>query len=379
MSPVETGTGQGGRRVRDQRVDFFRGAALLMVLTDHVEIMNGLKILSSWTLQGLGLSNCAEVFVFLSGYTYGMVYGVRLLQKGFFRVLRTSLWRAFQIYGASLLVLTAVIISVPFLRTVSHLFSGWPRPGSSFTDELVAGLLMSSRLVILNTLTLYVILIPLGALQLWLLNRNRLTAFSAVVVSTGLYAWTQWDPSLNLIRWTDGQVWYFNPFSWQFLFFLGMVCSRMRFDRWTARMKTTVTAGTVALTAAVLLDTLSPQYRFLQRVSTEWPFLTSRATAGPLLIIHFLAVAWLATSIVSRHSRLFENRVVRWVSGYGRHSLFFYSVGVVLSFLSIGLFAWFDGTLPVVILVIADLVVVSVAAHWCWNTSVRTLASWRVG
>ena len=59
-----------GVAVRDLRVDFFRGLALFMILVDHVVA----DPISRFTYQKFGFSDAAEIFVFLSGVSCGIVY-----------------------------------------------------------------------------------------------------------------------------------------------------------------------------------------------------------------------------------------------------------------------------------------------------------------
>ena len=56
---------------RDLRLDFFRGLALFCIFIDHLPT----TIMAEFTLQSLMLSDAAEVFILISGYTAGMVYG----------------------------------------------------------------------------------------------------------------------------------------------------------------------------------------------------------------------------------------------------------------------------------------------------------------
>ena len=56
---------------RDLRLDFFRGLALFCIFIDHIPN----NILAKFTLQSLMFADAAEVFILISGYTAGMVYG----------------------------------------------------------------------------------------------------------------------------------------------------------------------------------------------------------------------------------------------------------------------------------------------------------------
>src|SRR5215475_368870 len=63
---------------RDVRIDFFRGLALYMILVDHVIA----DPISRFTYQRFGFSDAAEIFVFLSGISRGIVYSRVLLRSG---------------------------------------------------------------------------------------------------------------------------------------------------------------------------------------------------------------------------------------------------------------------------------------------------------
>ena len=56
---------------RDPRVDFFRGLALVFMFWDHLPD-NPLGLI---TIRNFGLSDAAEIFVFLAGYSAAMAWG----------------------------------------------------------------------------------------------------------------------------------------------------------------------------------------------------------------------------------------------------------------------------------------------------------------
>ena len=76
------------KRKRSVAVDFFRGLGLLMVYVDHI-LPN---FWHAFTLQGVGLSDFAEIFVFLSGYVNAAIYE-RVLDSGPVRVIVPVLFR----------------------------------------------------------------------------------------------------------------------------------------------------------------------------------------------------------------------------------------------------------------------------------------------
>ena len=72
------GVKAGGGGERDLRLDFFRGLALICIFIDHVPGV----WLAPFTIQFSGLFDAAEVFILISGYTAGLVYGRVLEDQG---------------------------------------------------------------------------------------------------------------------------------------------------------------------------------------------------------------------------------------------------------------------------------------------------------
>jgi hypothetical protein len=64
---------------RDGRVDLYRGLALVFIFWDHVPG----SVLGLVSMRNFGLSDAAEVFVFLAGYSAAMAYGGVMARHGF--------------------------------------------------------------------------------------------------------------------------------------------------------------------------------------------------------------------------------------------------------------------------------------------------------
>ena len=71
---------QGGSATgaRDLRLDFFRGLALFCIFVDHIPN----NVFNNFTMQSLGLSDAAEMFILISGYTAGLVFGRAFETRG---------------------------------------------------------------------------------------------------------------------------------------------------------------------------------------------------------------------------------------------------------------------------------------------------------
>lgn len=68
-------------------LDCLRGLFLVMVLADHIDFAaysrGGVR---HWTLMGLGFSDAAAGFVFISGFVFGYVYSRRMARDGYWAV-----------------------------------------------------------------------------------------------------------------------------------------------------------------------------------------------------------------------------------------------------------------------------------------------------
>ncbi len=63
---------------RDTRIDFLRGAFILMMVVDHfghlLSLIGSNAQAKIYTYQSIGWSSAAEFFVFFSGYVIATVY-----------------------------------------------------------------------------------------------------------------------------------------------------------------------------------------------------------------------------------------------------------------------------------------------------------------
>ena len=94
-------------RMRDLRLDFFRGLALICIFIDHIPG----NLLGRLTLRNFGFSDAAEAFVLIAGISSAMSYADRSGEAS--RIGR----RIGKIYVAQLglLLTTAACISIGFL------------------------------------------------------------------------------------------------------------------------------------------------------------------------------------------------------------------------------------------------------------------------
>ena len=203
--------------VRDLRIDFLRGIALLVVFSDHIRS----NVLARYTPVAFGFSDMAEVFVFLSGYACGISYGRRIIERGASSCLKQAWTRAAQVYCAKLFATTlALSVLVVLERCVEAKFFGlnWniklvkSYPLETFLEMQLFRLEIHQFCV----LALYVPLMMMLPLVVWGLAKKP---WCTLCLSALLYVATQVFPQAVKLPSPWREAMYFNPFAWQFLFY----------------------------------------------------------------------------------------------------------------------------------------------------------------
>lgn len=209
----------------ENAVDFWRGVALVMIFINHVPG----NVFSYYTLRNYAISDAAELFVFLAGWSLSFVAGAP--DK---RVSVTGLWfrlwsRAFVIYQAQLCIslIALAILAIAAISRSNPLFLEWLNSGAAFYDPPRAyiGLaLLTYQLSYFNILPLYVALLllapPMIGLALWSKRGALAASFTLYVVALAT--------GLRLPSWPSEDQWYFNPLCWQVLLVLGFVAAELR-------------------------------------------------------------------------------------------------------------------------------------------------------
>jgi hypothetical protein len=316
---------------RDDRFDFLRGLALLVIFIDHVPK----NLFEAFTLHSVAFCDAAEVFFFISGYVAALVYGRKMLRDGFVAATRKVWRRASVVYGAQMFLLFAVLGLVwVFLHTTGDETYRWMFRIQWIFEEplsyILPALTMHYQPGYLDILPAYVVLLALFPAVLWGLNRNvwlvavPSLALWLAVQMTGLTFWT-----------TSGDKWFFNPFAWQFLFVIGAVFGHPSMQgkftfldsKWLLRA-----AFVVAIPVAFIQmsDTLSHYVWWAHSLRPNTQLLDKTAL-GALRLISFFTLALIARRYLPANGVFTANRWCQPVLKCGRFSLQVFSFGALLS------------------------------------------------
>jgi hypothetical protein len=321
---------------REARVDVLRGVALLCIYVDHIPR----DILNSVTLRNFGFSDAAELFVMLAGFASLMAYGRSFARDGAATGLRKIVMRCARLYVFQVGLLLATVAIVGSWE--SH-YGLEPRSMAPLmhggVHEIVRGLTLRSQPSNLNILPLYILLLALFPV---VYAGIRISLALTVMVSAAIWLLTNIYPGLNLTNTFDGNGWFFDPLSWQFIFVLGaamavvMARSGGALPRWPWLVAVCwLFLGLSFLEVFPWGDYGLPN---LAPLTMDPPDKTHLA---PLRLLHALALVYVALSWRgwTGSGRSF---VIRAIEVCGRHSLEVFSLGTLLGLVGRLAFRTFD-------------------------------------
>ena len=318
---------------RDVRLDLFRGLANWAIFLDHIPH----EVLGSLTTRNYGFSDAADLFVFISGYTAAMVFGKVMIERGCLAAALRLARRAFQLYAAHMAVV-AVYIAV--IAWVSREFRD-PDDLNQFNvavfmsmplREFIQALALRYRPVNLDVLPLYILLLGTFAPALWLMIRQpslTLIGSMAVYFAGRHFGW-------NLAASPSG-VWYFNPFTWQLLFFLGAWIALGGAEAIQSVIRTrTVFWLAITYLAFACVVTMAINDPDLGSLLPHWmlaPFdPNDKTNLAPYRVVHLIALAVVVTRFLRVDSPMLQWRSLAPLIVCGRNSLQVFCIGIVLSF-----------------------------------------------
>jgi hypothetical protein len=359
---------------RDLRLDFFRGLALFCIFIDHLPT----NIMAEFTLQSLMLSDAAEVFILISGYTAGMVYGRALEREGFVIAWVRAYHRVWQLYVAHIFLFMMFLALVAYSAgALNNSLYAEEFGAANFLNEpglaVLKALTLQFQPAFMNILPLYIVL--LGILPLVLVGFRswpRLVIFA----SLALWVTAQLDKGVALAAYPgpDG-VWPFNPFAWQALFLLGVWLGWRGIHGGVGWLKHRwlfwVAAG-LAL-AGFLIRFSGTLHGFYDSIPVLvsgrllWPFL-SKTDLGLFRFVNVLAVALLVSWLIHPQAKFLASQAARPFVICGRNSLHIFCLGILLSVLGHLVLTEFFGGIPMQFAISAAGIgiMISVAALMEW-------------
>lgn len=354
---------------RDTRIDFIRGVFILMMCVDHFGYL--LSLIGThaqakvYTYNSIGWSSGAEFFVFFSGYVIATVYARTLVGMGFWKTQLRAGHRAWELYvrNAFVWLLAVAMLHGLFEGNTALMAATQVDRAGHFPDAgILAFMTIQYTPTYFEVLPLYMVLMLAAPAYLWLHGRAR---HAAIGVSALLWIAVQLHPPLNFYR--GGSPWNFNPFAWQFVFFLGMwfakECPLTRFDRSDRLRKAALVLAVLALCSVVkLLDKADVVLPFIGVVDIPGH---AKPNVEPLRLVHFLLVIYLVGLMLPANDWVKKRWVTRGLGQVGTHSLDCFCFSILLGYATAGLFSMSQrGTFEYFALVAVNALGLVLSAFW---------------
>ncbi|MGJ8546629.1 MAG: OpgC family protein [Sulfitobacter sp.] len=302
-------------RLRDLRLDFFRGLAMFIILIAHTPG----NAFAAWIPARWGFSDATEIFVFCSGMASAIAFGGAFDRMGWRLGTARTAFRVWQVYWVhiGLFVATATLMAALDIwfdaggtRYIGSLnlwkFFQDPAPQMvglmsltyvpNYFDILPMYMVVLMMIPIVMALSrVHLGLVAAFCGGLWLMSQHE------VMRALGL---ADLHLALPAEPWST-RAWFFNPFAWQLIFFTGFAFMR----GWLP--KPPVHPLLIGLAALVVLASIPLSHVGIRAISQDWFFVTEtgnpvieirksikslfdKTDHGPLRYAHFLSLAYLA-------------------------------------------------------------------------------------
>lgn len=324
---------------RDQRLDMFRGLALVMIFINHVPG----NVFEAYTSRNFGFSDAAEAFVLMSGIAAGLAYSTGFVRRPIWPAVLRVWGRARHLYVVHLAI---TLISLAIFAAGALWFGAYEllekiniAPIFAHPLEAMIGIpALTHQLGYLNILPLYAVLLVLAPLPLLFGQRWPIPT---LLVSVALWV-VAGQFRLNLPNYPNSGGWFFNPLSWQLIFVVGLLAgmNMKRGALFVPRSRVLVAIAALFVVLVLLwvkvteigdigrsaLGALSelgaPFYiTWFDKTFLAFPRLL-HALALAYLLASLPAMRWLAETVSTAPLRLL-----------GRHGLPVFAVGTLLSIL----------------------------------------------
>ena len=310
-------------------IDFWRGFALITIFIDHIPGI----FFEAYTYRHYGISDAAELFVFLAGWSLRLVVRSQYQVFTFSRLLLHLGGRALLIYLAQILITTfalAITAAAALMLDAPNLLE-WNNAATAFQDPVPAHLgtvLLTYQLGFFDILPLYVVLMfaaPLIAIidhySPWLLLPLSLTLYALTLVT-----------GLNLPTWPVEGRWFFNPMAWQFMFVLGFLLAEpgpvgkiLKDYPWSSRA---IVLPLLLIGVWIGWNEFEPDP--LDMPSPHLLFTFDKTFLTPARIIHLLCLIVMFGGAF-KYLNHFLHPMTRLLSMMGRNSLNVFCLGSLLS------------------------------------------------
>lgn len=318
---------------RNLMLDFFRGLALLIIFVNHMPN----NLWSGYTPSRYGFSDSAEIFVFISGFVAAMVYSASFRKVGIMLASARVLRRCASIYAAHI----GMFLIIAFICVVAN---EWQDKINYISRLNIQYFFNQTPRALLGFATLHYVpnyfdILPMYlVLMLWIPLVMMLAQYHrglVVLFCGGLYAAMLWGNISFAAEPFSDRPWFFNPFAWQLMFFIGFAFGAgwVRLPPAGHRVNRWLMAAAVSYLIACVpfcwdrawIQTMSPDLKPIIMPMID------KTGLGVVRIVHFLSLAFVVRQIAQVLPMLFHTRLARAIASLGQNALANFVLSMTLS------------------------------------------------
>ncbi|MDA9413056.1 OpgC domain-containing protein [Bradyrhizobium sp. CCBAU 45384] len=316
----------------DARLYLTLGIANWSVFVDHIPN----NVVNLLTLRNFGFSGAADLFVFVVGYGVAIIHGRMALERGYVVAATRIFRRVWRLYAAYVVLFVIYIDAIAYVASQSmapEIISEYNISGilEHPLRILVQGLVLQEEPLNLDLLQLMIPLMAFFPLALWgLLRRPNVTlaASVALYLAARRFGWAfHAYPDLE---------WTFNPLCWQMLMVLGgwfAVTGASGHKLHRLSWLRVLAGAYLVLAMAITLMRHSPTLStYLPDIVLNAISPTDKENLAPYRVLHFLALAFLATYLIPSDHPGLQWKSLQMVIKCGEEWLAIFCIGVFLSF-----------------------------------------------
>ncbi len=322
-------------KIRDPRLDFFRGLSLFIILVSHTRG----DWLSDWIPARFGFSDAANMFVFVSGYAVGLAFGGVYRRHGWPLGTARILLRIWQLYIAQLVI----VVLIAALAVTADMVLGPTEDGSYVTIFALDYLFGSPQPALLGIATLSYVPHYLDILPVYI---AVLAMVPIAMPLSKLHPWCV--PVLSVLLWglanhfgwnlpnepSEPRGWFFDPFCWQLLFFSGFALS----SKWVRpppadRRIFWAAAGVLVFGLAMSVPAIFQTVPGFDVIEAWILAHADKTMVDPLQYLHFIALAYVAVYLLRGRLHWLESPISMPITRCGRQSLSIFLSGIVFAYL----------------------------------------------
>jgi hypothetical protein len=319
-------------------VDFWRGFALITIFVDHIP---GL-FYSSYTIANFSISDAADLFVFLAGWSLRLMGEGRGEPRPIRDVMLRLFGRALELYAAQVLItmIAIALLAWSAIELDNPLLLQWHNADAVFNDPVPTHIglaLLTHQLGYFDILPLYVVLMLMAPFFALI---DRVAKPFLVPISLALYL-AVLAFRITLPTWPVAGTWFFNPLAWQFIFVLGFALADGKVGPGAFARRHIVALRVVAL-PIVIAGVLMARFAWWPDPTTvpnpKLFFIADKTFNTPMRLVQFLSLVAVFSAawpyLVAASKRPFGwliGQIVALFSMLGRNSLYVFCVGSLLS------------------------------------------------